>query len=131
MTNFEKVKSFLLDLEYTIMHENPDEELFIVEKNDAGINNLIIDCEDEILVIEQLIMELTTHNADVYKDLLIMNREIVHGAFALDHDGKKLIFRDTLQLENLDMNELSGTLNSLELLLSEHAETLIRISKLK
>lgn len=131
MTNFEKVKEYLIDLDYSIVHENIEEELFIVEKGEAGISNLIIDCEDEILVIEQLLMELPSLSADVYRDLLIMNREIVHGAFALDRDGKKLIFRDTLQLENLDINELSGTLNSLELLLSEHAESLINISKIK
>lgn len=131
MTNFEKVKNYLIELEYSIVHENPEEELFVVEKDEAGINNLIIDCEDDILIFEQLMMELPVDNVDVYKDLLIKNREIVHGAFALDETGKKLIFRDTLQLENLDMNELQGTLNALELLLSEFGERLIEISKLK
>jgi hypothetical protein len=130
MTDFEKVKEYLMELEYSIVGENPQEEMFIVEKDEAGINNLIIDCEDEILVIEQLIMDLPTNSVDVYKDLLMKNREIVHGAFALSEDGQKLIFRDTLQLENLDLNELSGTLNSLELLLSEYGNRLIEISKL-
>lgn len=130
MTDFEKVKQYLVELEYSIVGENPEEELFIVEKDEAGINNLIIDCEDDILIIEQLIMELPVESTDVYKDLLKKNREIVHGAFALTEDGKKLIFRDTLQLENLDLNELLGTLNSLELLLSEYGNKLIEISKL-
>jgi hypothetical protein len=130
MTDFEKVKEYLMELEYSIIGENPEEELFIVEKDDAGINNLILDCEDDILIIEQLIMELPVDSAEVYKELLKKNREIVHGAFALSEDGKKLIFRDTLQLENLDLNELLGTLNSLELLLSEFGSKLIEISKL-
>ncbi|MDA3867209.1 MAG: hypothetical protein PF489_10760 [Salinivirgaceae bacterium] len=131
MTDFEKVKSYLIELEYNILSEDIEEELFVVEKEDAGINNLIIDCEDEILIIEQLIMELQVDSAQVYKDLLIKNREIVHGAFVLAEDGKSLIFRDTLQLKNLDLNELEGTLNSLGLLLGEYGETLINISKLK
>lgn len=131
MTDFEKVRNYLIELEYTIVHDNPDEELFVVENDEAGINNLIIDCEDDILIIEQLIMELPVENADIYKDLLIKNREIVHGAFALNEDGKKLIYRDTLQLKNMDLNELQGTLNALELLLSEYGERLIEISKLK
>lgn len=131
MTDFEKVRDYLIELEYTIVHENPEEELFVVENEEAGINNLIIDCEEDILVIEQLIMELPENKEDVYKELLIKNREIVHGAFALDEHGEKLIFRDTLQLENLDLNELLGTLNSLELLLSEFGSRLIEISKLK
>ncbi|PLX21645.1 MAG: molecular chaperone Tir [Salinivirgaceae bacterium] len=130
MTDFEKVKGYLTELEYSIVSENPEEELFIVEKGDAGINNLIIDCEDNILVIEQLIMELKTDDKNVYKDLLIMNREIIHGGFSLSEDGKKLIYRDTLELENLDLNELLGTLNALELMLSEYGNKLIEISKL-
>ncbi len=131
MTDFEKVKDYLVELEYTIIHEDPEEQLFVVENDQAGINNLIIDCEGEILIIEQLIMELPVDDKKVYKELLMKNREIVHGAFAFDEEGKKLLFRDTLQLENLDLNELHGTLNSLELLLSEFGERIIEISKLK
>ncbi len=131
MTDFEKVKDYLVELEYSIIHEDPEEELFVVENEEAGINNLIIDCEGEILIIEQLIMDLPVDDKEVYKSLLIKNREIVHGAFALDEDGKRLLFRDTLQLENLDFNELQGTLNSLELLLSEFGGKIIEISKLK
>jgi hypothetical protein len=130
MTDFEKVKDYLMELEYSIIKEDPQEELFIVEKDEAGINNLIIDCEDNILVIELLIMELKTDDKEVYKDLLKMNREIIHGGFALSEDAKNLIYRDTLELENLDMNELLGTLNSLELMLSEYGNKLIKISKL-
>jgi hypothetical protein len=47
----------------------------------------------------------------------------------LDETGKKVIFRDTLQLENLDQNELEGSLNSLSLLLSEYSTELIEFSK--
>ena len=57
------------------------------------------------------------------------NRDIIHGAFVLDESGKKLIFRDTLQIANLDLNELEGTLNSLSLLLSEYSDELINFSK--
>ena len=46
------VKSYLTELEFTILKEDPSEELFVVEKEDSGITNLIIDCEDPILIIE-------------------------------------------------------------------------------
>jgi hypothetical protein len=128
MNNFEKVKGFLLELGYTITNEDPDEELVIVEKPDAGINTLLIDCEDPILVIEYPILKLKAQSEGLFKELLVKNRDIVHGAFALTDDGT-LIFRDTLQLENLDMNEIEGTLNSLELLLAEYSYRLIEISK--
>ena len=57
------------------------------------------------------------------------NRDIIHGAFVLDDDGDKVIFRDTLQIENLDLNEIEASLNSLSLLLSEYSEQIIKFSK--
>ena len=127
--NFEKIRSFLLELEFTILQEDQVEELFIVEKEDAGITNLIIDCEDTILIIEGVLFEVTNKSAELMENLLIKNREIIHGAFAMDEDGKRVLFRDTLQLENIDLNELEGSLNSLELLLSEYASEILDFSK--
>ncbi len=128
-TYFNKVKDYLLNLEFNIVQEDIAEELFVVENPDGGIANLIIDCEDPILIIEGLLFEITGENPEIYKSLLKKNREIVHGAFVLDESGEKVIFRDTLQLENLDQNELEATLNSLELLLSEFSEEIISYSK--
>lgn len=127
--HFNKVKDYLLDLEYRIVSEDAAEELFVVEKEEDGISNVIVDCEDSILIIEGLLFELSKGSEDIYKSLLVMNRQIVHGAFVLDDEGKKVIFRDTLQLENLDLNELEGSLNSLKLLLSEYSDELIEFSK--
>lgn len=127
---YNKVKDYLLNLEYNIVQEDTTEELFVVENPEGGIANLIVDCEDPILIIEGLLFEISDENPDIYKSLLIKNREIIHGAFTLDESGKKVIFRDTLQLENLDQNELEATLNSLEMLLSEYSEEIISFSKL-
>ena len=49
--------------------------------------------------------------------------------FALDESGKKVVFRNTHECENLDLNELEATLNSLSLLLSEYSDTIIAFSK--
>jgi hypothetical protein len=58
-----------------------------------------------------------------------MNRTLVHGAFVLNDEGTKIIFRDTLQLENLDKNELEGSINALSIALAEYAGELIEFSK--
>ncbi len=127
--NLEKVKNYLLELEYSIVSEDTAEELLVVENTEVGIANLIVDCDDPILVIELHLFNISNSNADVFKRFLQMNREIIHGAIAIDETGKKVILRDTLQLENLDLNELQGTLNSIEVFLSENANELISISK--
>jgi hypothetical protein len=128
-TNFEKVKSYLLDLEYTITLENESEEVFVIENEGMGIRNLVLACADPILIMEQFLFEIHASDDKVFKSLLMKNRDIVHGAFALDESGTKVIFRDTLQLENLDLNELEGSINSLSLLLSEYSNELIKFSK--
>ena len=112
-----------------IVSQNPVESTLLVEKEDAGIKNLVIGCADPILIMEQFICEIRKPTTETYKNLLIKNRDIIHGAFVLDETGKNLLFRDTLQLENLDLNELAGSLNSLSLLMSEYSENLITISK--
>jgi len=127
--NFQKVKDFLLELEYTIKIENEEETLFVIEDAESGIINMMIDCDEPLLIIEQHLFNIKNANADVFKQLLQKNREIVHGAFVLDDSGEKVIFRDTLQLENLDMNELEASINSLALLLTEYHEEMIAFSK--
>ncbi len=126
---YNKVKNYLLELEYSIVSEDKEQELFIIEKYDSGIVNMFIDCEDPILIFEQYLFEIKGSNTDIYKELLMKNRDIVHGAFVLDETGKRVIFRDTLQIENLDLNEFQGTLNSFEMLMTEYAGKLIEFSK--
>jgi hypothetical protein len=126
---FDKVQGFLLDLDFNILNENEEDGVFWVDKEDAGIHNLVIGCLDPILIMEQFLFEIKNDSDDIYKSLLIKNRDIIHGAFVLDETGKKVIFRDTLQLENLDLNELEGSLNSLSLLMSEYSDELIKFSK--
>ena len=127
--NLKKVKSYLEELGFSISSENTKEELVVVDDEEKGINNLIIDCEEPILVIEQIIMKVPGKANDFFKRLLQINRTVVHGAFVLDENGKNVIFRDTLQLENLDKNELEGSINSLSLALAEYANELISFSK--
>ncbi len=127
--NYNKVGEYLLDLGFTIVNQDLETEVYIVEKLDDGINNLFIGVADPILILEQYLFTMENDNPEVFKNLLMKNRDIIHGGFVLDDEGNKVIFRDTLQVENLDLNELEGTLNSLSLLLNEYSEELIRFSK--
>jgi hypothetical protein len=88
----------------------------------------VVGIADPLLILEQFIFEIKQESIDLYKSLLQKNRDIVHGAFVIDDSGKRVIYRDTLQIENLDLNELEGSLNSLALLLSEYSEELLNFS---
>ncbi len=127
--HFQIVKDYLLELGYDITAEDAEEQLFIINDEEEGIRNLVVDCEDPILIIEQYILELKHVDESTLTRLLQKNREIVHGAFSLDETGRKLLFRDTLQIENLDLNELEGSINSLKLLMAEYSEYLLEFAK--
>lgn len=127
MSHFENVKSMVEELGYRPEKEDPAKELFMISDEEGAINSLIIDCEDPILIFEMVVMPYLD-TLDTVR-LLQMNRDMVHGAFVVDEKREKVIWRDTLQLENLDLNELQGTINALSLAMSENAEELIRMSK--
>ncbi|BDD05420.1 YbjN domain-containing protein [Aureibacter tunicatorum] len=127
--HFQKVKNYLNELGYIINFESEEDDVFIIEHESNGVKNMMIGVADPILIFEQFIFELPEDNAEIWKKLLQKNRDIIHGAFVLDDSGRKAIFRDTLQIENLDLNEIEATLNSLGLLLSEYSDDLILFSK--
>jgi len=124
-SKFEFIKQYLQEMDIAIIDEDAAEELVVVEDEENGIKNLIIDCEEPIVVLEQVIMPIPENSKDLYKRLLQMNRNLVHGAFVIDEDEKIILFRDTLQLENLDRNELEASIHALSLALSENGAELL------
>ena len=129
MADFEKVKDFLLDMGFVMSHEEPQEELVVIDDEDRGIKNLVIDCEVPILILEQVIMSMPESSSDFCKRLLQINRTLVHGAFVLNEEGTTLLFRDTLQLENLDRNELEGSIDALSLAMAEYGGELVSFAR--
>ncbi len=122
----DQVRDYVLELGLAIESEIPEEEILIVNDEERAISHLVIDCEDTILVLEQLIVQLpSTVDSSVYKRLLQINRTLIFGAFVLNEAGNTLVYRNTLALENLDLNELEGTLNALTLALAENGKELL------
>jgi len=127
--HFNITRDYLLELNFSITRENREDGIMVVQKENSGIKNLILGVAPPILIVEQFIFSVNNQSEKVFKSLLQKNRDIIHGAFVLDETGKKVIFRDTLQIENMDLNELEGSLNSLSLLMSEYSEQIIEFSK--
>jgi len=127
-SNFEKVRDYLMELGHQITFENEEDGVIVVENEESGIMNLVLGIADPILVVEQYIFEANNGDADTFKRLLQMSRDFIHGAFVLDESGTKVLFRNTHELENLDLNELEATINSLALLLSERSKEILALS---
>ena len=123
--HLDKVREYLLELGVTIVTESEADELVVIEDEDAGIKQMVIDCESPLVILEQLIGEVPAEPGDLYTRLLQMNNTLVHGAFVLDETGRRVLYRDTLQLANLDANELHGSIQSLSLALAEYGAELL------
>lgn len=126
MATCEEVKRMLLDLGLEIKEEIPEEEIFVVEDEERGIKNMVIDCEGELLIIEQPIGKVSEKHFGWF---LERNRDLPFGAFALDKEDGVILFRQTLRLDTLDYEELEASVNSLELFFAEWGEELLKILK--
>lgn len=124
---FSKVKNYVTELDYEVLYENENDGIIVIDKQEYGIRNMVLGVANPILIVEQYLFNCNSDS--VYRELLIKNRDIVHGAFVLDETGEKVIFRNTLQVESLDKRELETTINSLSLLLSEYSNEIMRFSK--
>lgn len=84
-----------------------------VETPENHVDNIIISYEEPILLLRVNLMKVPSENRErFYKRLLELNAtEIPHGAFGIENDIVVLI--DTLQVENLDRNELQASVDSL------------------
>ncbi len=124
MATFRDVKRMVLDLGLTVKEEIQEDEILIVEDEDRGIKNMVIDCEGVLLIIEQPIGKV---KEEYYGWFLEKNREIPFGAFALDKEDGIVVFRQTLRLDTLDLEELESTINSIEMFIAEHRDELLDI----
>ena len=128
MSHFEKVKNLIVELGHEITYESVEDTLLILSDEDKGVMNLLVDCEDDLLILEQHVITLGDEQSDSYKKLLQINRSLIHGAFVLGEDNR-VLFRDTLELPNLDRNEFEASINALTMALVEHADALIEMSQ--
>lgn len=129
MNYFSKVENYIQSIDYTITYKNEKEGVFVIENLLDGVQNLIVGVAQPVIIFELYLFTITAESLEMMKALLMKNRDIIHGAFAITEDGNKVIYRYTLQISNLDQNEFEATLNSLSLLMSEYSAQIIEFSK--
>ena len=98
-----------LELDY----ENVGEGIWVLNLEDQGIDNLVINHEPPIVVLRIKLMEAPEKKREqFFQQLLELNlTDLVHGAYALE--GNNVVLVDTLQSEHLDLNELQASIESL------------------
>ncbi len=129
MANFSTVREFMQHMDVTIVREDRDECVLVVDAPQNGIRNLVVLCDQPILIMHQTVVPVSEPSVEFYARILQLNAQLVHGAFVLDADAGSINWRHTLQLENLDFNELDAAVNALSLAMAEFAFEFVSSSR--
>ena len=117
MVTREDLESFLIrmDLDWNEV----DEGMFLIKGQSGGV---VVHLSDPVLLVRLKVMDLPNGESDLgelYRALLELNAtDVVHGAYGIE-DGE-LILTDTLELQNLDFEELQASVESLQYAASSH-----------
>lgn len=125
MRSREDIESFLVraDVSY---EEVGEDGMWLVRDSSLGENIAII-AAGPLLLFRVKVLELQEieDKASLYEQLLSLNAsDLVHGAYGIS--GGSVVLTCTLQLENLDYNELQSVLDDFSLALANHYEQLTK-----
>jgi hypothetical protein len=102
--------------------ERVGETMWIIDETPAEV---VVSWAETMLVLRLKLMELpdTGKLEDFFRKLLVLNAtEMTHGAFGIE--GNTLVITDTLELENMDLNEFQASVESLVMAAQFHHQAL-------
>ena len=104
--------------------EAVSEGIWRVESPDNKVDNIIVSYEAPILLMRVKLMPVPAKKREAfYRRLLGLNAtEIPQGAFGIEQENVVVI--DTLQVENLDRNELQASIDSLAFTVAQYYKEL-------
>jgi len=124
LENAIKVKNMLVDIK-GIQIEELRGDIFKVSFKGFS---LIVDVEETIVAIMMDVCNLPEEEIlDLYKLLLSLNSESVHGKFSIVA-GSKIVMQDNLEIENLDMNELESAISWIFAIVTKNIKKILKLS---
>ncbi|HPZ06928.1 MAG TPA: YbjN domain-containing protein [Candidatus Eremiobacteraeota bacterium] len=122
MRTTQDIENYLTQLgaDYKVIKEG----LWMVNLKDVDIDNLVISYVPPLVVFRINLMPVPEkRREEFFKRLLELNAmEMIHGAYGLE--GDKIVLIDTLQVENLDLNEIQASIEALYFAVSHHFQEL-------
>lgn len=124
MISREDVEAFLDRLVGGSDYEEVGEGIWVISVGDSP--RVVVNYESPVLVLRVNVMNVPKSDASkagLMTKLLELNAtDLVHGSYGLE--GEHIVLTDTLQLENLDFNELQASFDSITLALASHLPAL-------
>jgi hypothetical protein len=123
MVTREDIESYLLRLEQDA--EEVEAGMWLVQSGEHD-GRMVIHYTPPLLLLRMKVMELPKDETDctrLFRRLLELNAvDVVHGAYGIEEGD--VILSDTLELENLDFNEFQASVDSMQVALASHLESL-------
>lgn len=121
MVTREDVESFLLRLEDGVEEVEPG--MWVVG---ADGERVVVHYSAPLLVLRTKVLGVPADDrrrAELFEKLLQLNAsDLVHGAYGVEEG--EVILTDTIELDHLDFEALQSSVDSLQLALASHLETL-------
>ena len=115
-----KIEQYLIDMMLT--YQQVDGNLWLLEDEEHTLQGVAVMYAEPLVVIRAEIMDVPDKNVlELYTKLLELNAsDVIHGAYALDMENKKIILLNTLQYDTMDYEDFQAALESFSMALAEH-----------
>lgn len=129
--NAKKVRGMLEQID-GIMYDTVREDIFKVTETESGDSlQMTLDVEETTVCLVMDIGPVSdflddTGPSEFYQKLLELNDKAVHGKFSLFKN--RVLFRDSLEIQNLDLNELEAAMGHMFLFVVQHVPALCAVT---
>jgi hypothetical protein len=122
--SIDRIERYLVAMAMT--YERISEDVWVINDPDKGLNQIVLFVDESLLTVRTKVMGYPADDSEVclnlFKELLQLNCDLVHGAYAIEDDF--IILMDTLELDTMDMEELQASLDAISLAVAEHYDRL-------
>ena len=116
----DRIERYLIKL--SITYEKVSEDVWVINDRDKGLNQIVLYVDETLLTVRSRVLALSSVSdeklGELFRELLLLNCELLHGAYAIEDDY--IIIMDTLELATMDLEELQASLDAIGLALAEH-----------
>ena len=124
MVTREDVESFLLRMELEL--DEVEKGMWVVRPTGGDGAGMVVHYSPPLVVLRTKVLDVPEDQArctGLYRRLLELNATVlVHGAYGIEEGD--IILADSLELENLDFNEFQASVDSMQLAVASHLESL-------
>jgi len=118
-----RIPGFLSELK--LQYESVGDTVWLIRDLDRGLAHVVVYADENLVTIRAKIMMIPDGSPGrFFEDLLRLNAEMLHGAYAIEEDS--VIWIDTLEFETMDLEEFQASLDAASLSVMHHTSRLSR-----